>query len=104
MLSVSSQASRFASEIVLSYTEADHEHRVDVKSLLGMALLPLRNGSMVRLQTRGRDELEALGVHVACAGKAGVMMDQTPNRMDYKFLSFRQILLVLRAKKEYNKI
>lgn len=60
LLSVSSQASRFASEISLSYTEADHEHRVDVKSLLGMALIPLRNGSMVRLQTRGRDELEAL--------------------------------------------
>ncbi|MGQ8872015.1 HPr family phosphocarrier protein [Paenibacillus sp. TSA_86.1] len=60
LLSVSSQASRFASDILLSYTESDHEHRVDVKSLLGMALLPLRTGSIVRLQTRGRDELEAL--------------------------------------------
>ncbi|MCK6078230.1 HPr family phosphocarrier protein [Paenibacillus silvae] len=72
LLSVSSQASRFSSEILLSYTEADHEHRVDVKSLLGMALLPLRNGSMVRLQTRGRDELEALEymLHVLEKGSA----------------------------------
>ncbi|MFS0868915.1 HPr family phosphocarrier protein [Paenibacillus xylanilyticus] len=60
LMSVSSQASRFASDISLSFVGSDHEHRVDVKSLLGMALLPIRNGSVVRLQTRGRDELEAL--------------------------------------------
>ncbi|WP_340398441.1 HPr family phosphocarrier protein [Paenibacillus sp. FSL H8-0079] len=58
LMSVSSQASRFTSDIILSYMES--EHRVDVKSLLGMALLPIRYGSVVRLQTRGRDELEAL--------------------------------------------
>ncbi|MBE7680054.1 hypothetical protein CHI14_03570 [Paenibacillus sp. 7516] len=59
-MSISSQASRFASDISLSFVESEHEHRVDVKSLLGMALLPIRHGSIVRLQTRGRDELEAL--------------------------------------------
>ena len=60
LMSVSSQVSRFSSDIILSYMESEHEHRVDVKSLLGMALLPIRYGSVVRLQTRGRDELEAL--------------------------------------------
>ncbi|WP_337031625.1 HPr family phosphocarrier protein [Paenibacillus illinoisensis] len=60
LMSISSQASRFASDISLSFVESEHEHRVDVKSLLGMALLPIRHGSRVRLQTRGRDELEAL--------------------------------------------
>ncbi|GAB1154726.1 MULTISPECIES: HPr family phosphocarrier protein [Paenibacillus] len=60
LMSISSQASRFASDISLSFVESEHEHRVDVKSLLGMALLPIRHGSIVRLQTRGRDELEAL--------------------------------------------
>lgn len=60
LMSVSSQASRFSSDISLSFMDANHEHRVDVKSLLGMALLPIRHGSVVRLQTRGRDELEAL--------------------------------------------
>jgi len=60
LMSVSSQASRFASDISLSFVGSEHEHRVDVKSLLGMALLPIRHGSVVRLQTRGRDELEAL--------------------------------------------
>lgn len=60
LMSISSQASRFASDISLSFVESEQEHRVDVKSLLGMALLPIRHGSIVRLQTRGRDELEAL--------------------------------------------
>ncbi|MCG7381777.1 HPr family phosphocarrier protein [Paenibacillus sp. ACRRY] len=60
LMSISSQASRFASDISLSFVESEHERRVDVKSLLGMALLPIRHGSIVRLQTRGRDELEAL--------------------------------------------
>lgn len=60
LIAVSSQASRFASDISLSFVTSDHEHRVDVKSLLGMAMLPIRHGSVVRLQTRGRDELEAL--------------------------------------------
>ncbi|RAI89819.1 phosphocarrier protein [Paenibacillus pabuli] len=60
LMFVSSQASRFASDISLLFMDANHEHRVDVKSLLGMALLPIRHGSLVRLQTRGRDELEAL--------------------------------------------
>lgn len=60
LMSISYQASRFASDISLSFVESEHEHRVDVKSLLGMALLPIRHGSIVRLQTRGRDELEAL--------------------------------------------
>ena len=49
LMSVSSQASRFSSDIILSYMESEHEHRVDVKSLLGMALLPIRYGSVVRL-------------------------------------------------------
>lgn len=60
LMSVSSQASRFASDISMSFLDADYERRVDVKSLLGMALLPIRQGSIVRLQTRGWDELEAL--------------------------------------------
>ncbi|WP_440109041.1 HPr family phosphocarrier protein [Paenibacillus sp. QZ-Y1] len=71
LMSVSSQASRFSSDISLSFMESDHEHRVDVKSLLGMALLPLRHGSVVRLQTRGRDELEALE-YMLCLLEKGI--------------------------------
>nr|WP_249435934.1 HPr family phosphocarrier protein [Paenibacillus sp. Marseille-Q4541] len=54
-------ASRFVSQIVLSFVDQDNnEHIIDVKSLLGMIFQPIRSGTHLRLSTRGKDELEAL--------------------------------------------
>ncbi|GGO06196.1 HPr family phosphocarrier protein [Saccharibacillus kuerlensis] len=60
LLRISSQASQFASDIKLTFGDEDNQRIVDVKSLLGMMLLPIHTGSVVRLSARGRDELEAL--------------------------------------------
>ncbi|NGZ77777.1 HPr family phosphocarrier protein [Saccharibacillus alkalitolerans] len=60
LLRISSQASQFASDIKLTFGDEDNQRIVDVKSLLGMMLLPIHGGSTVRLSARGQDELEAL--------------------------------------------
>lgn len=60
LLRISSQASQFASDIKLTFGDETNQRIVDVKSLLGMLLLPIHNGSLVRISARGRDELEAL--------------------------------------------
>ncbi|MFC4775190.1 HPr family phosphocarrier protein [Paenibacillus sp. GCM10023252] len=60
LIAISVKASRFISDIILSFTYNDSDHTVDVKSLLGILLLPIKAGSIVCLRTRGRDELEAL--------------------------------------------
>lgn len=60
LLRISSQASQFASEIKLTFGDEDNQRIVDVKSLLGMMLLPIHSGSTVRISARGKDELEAL--------------------------------------------
>jgi phosphocarrier protein len=45
----------------MEYTNEDGlECFVDVKSLLGMLLLPIKTGTAIRLVTKGKDEEEAL--------------------------------------------
>lgn len=53
---ISAEAGRFHSNITLKVGHSD----VDVKSLLGMMLFPLKNGTVVTVQTKGDDEEEAL--------------------------------------------
>ena len=60
LLQISSQASQFASDIKLTFGDENNQRIVDVKSLLGMMLLPIHSGSTVRISARGQDELEAL--------------------------------------------
>ena len=61
LIQISNLASRFISQIVLSYVDKDeHEHIIDVKSLLGMIFQPIIPGTRLRLSTKGKDELEAL--------------------------------------------
>lgn len=60
LMDISHKASRFVSDIVLKFEYSGSEHTVDVKSLLGILLLPIQRGVTVRLETKGVDELEAL--------------------------------------------
>lgn len=61
LIQISNLASRFISQIVLSYVDKDeHEHIIDVKSLLGMIFQPIMPGTRLRLSAKGKDELEAL--------------------------------------------
>ncbi|MDO3411748.1 HPr family phosphocarrier protein [Saccharibacillus sp. CPCC 101409] len=60
LLRISSLASQFASDIKLIFGGDENPRIVDVKSLLGMMLLPIYDGSTVRISARGQDELEAL--------------------------------------------
>ncbi|MDF2924566.1 MAG: hypothetical protein K0R57_3480 [Paenibacillaceae bacterium] len=54
--SISLHAGRFHSDIILMMQDAV----IDVKSLLGMMLFPLKKGSVVTIRTKGKDEEEAL--------------------------------------------
>lgn len=56
LMNISLNAGRFHSDIVLMVQDA----AIDVKSLLGMMLFPLKKGSVVTIRTRGKDEEEAL--------------------------------------------
>ena len=60
LIAISHQSAQFESEVIIKFTNRLVEHTVDVKSLLGMLLLPIAAGTKIRLQTRGRDEEEAL--------------------------------------------
>lgn len=61
LIQISNLASRFESQVIFSFTDDnDHEHIIDVKSLLGMISQPIRSGTHLRLSTKGKDELEAL--------------------------------------------
>ncbi|MFD1954392.1 HPr family phosphocarrier protein [Paenibacillus thailandensis] len=60
LMDISRKASRFVSDIVLKFEYSGAEHAVDVKSLLGILLLPIQSGVSLRLETKGEDELEAL--------------------------------------------
>lgn len=61
LIQISNLASRYMSQIVLSYVDQDdHEHIIDVKSLLGMIFQPIMPGTHLRLSAKGKDELEAL--------------------------------------------
>lgn len=53
---ISLNAGRFHSDIVLKVRETV----IDVKSLLGMMMFPLKKGTVVTIQTKGKDEEEAL--------------------------------------------
>jgi phosphocarrier protein HPr len=53
---ISLNAGRFHSDILLKVRETT----IDVKSLLGMMLFPLKKGTVVTVQTKGNDEEEAL--------------------------------------------
>ncbi|QAY68347.1 HPr family phosphocarrier protein [Paenibacillus protaetiae] len=60
LMAISQKAARFTADIILKFQFSDVEHSVDVKSLLGIMLLPIHQGVTVRLETKGKDELEAL--------------------------------------------
>jgi phosphocarrier protein HPr len=53
---ISLTAGRFHSDIILKVREAT----IDVKSLLGMMLFPIKKGTVVTIQTKGKDEEDAL--------------------------------------------
>lgn len=59
---ISLQAGRFYSDIMLIMQDAS----IDVKSLLGMMLFPLRKGSVITVRTKGKDEEEALDFMCSC--------------------------------------
>ncbi|OXM16177.1 HPr family phosphocarrier protein [Paenibacillus herberti] len=53
---LSGEAARFQSDIKLEFCSGDNCNIVDVKSLLGMLLLPIRMGTPVMLRVEGKDE------------------------------------------------
>lgn len=57
---ISAKSSHFISDITLDFQYEDKHHKVDVKSILGMLLVPIKAGSTLRLLTRGKDEEEAM--------------------------------------------
>ena len=60
LIAISNESSRFVSDLKVIFANGDTLHTVDVKSLLGMLLLPIKPGTEVRLTAKGRDEEEAL--------------------------------------------
>lgn len=60
LVHISTEASRFSSTITMTYSIGESEHRIDVKSLLGMMLMIVAPGSNIRLTAAGEDDLEAL--------------------------------------------
>jgi phosphocarrier protein HPr len=57
---ISLKSSHFISDITIVYKNNHTEYTVDVKSLLGMLLLPIKSGITIRLIAKGKDEEEAL--------------------------------------------
>ncbi|MEW9698659.1 HPr family phosphocarrier protein [Paenibacillus sp. SI8] len=57
---VSNQSSHFVSDITIEFDHNDVHHVVDVKSLLGMLLVSIKAGTLIRLLTKGKDEEEAM--------------------------------------------
>lgn len=57
---ISVKSSHFISDVTLDFQYDDMHHKVDVKSLLGMLLVPIKAGTTLRLLTRGKDEEEAM--------------------------------------------
>lgn len=60
LTAICAQSTHFVADITLKYSNNDSEHIVDVKSLLGMLLVPIKAGTSVRLTTKGKDEEEAM--------------------------------------------
>ncbi|MDR6549831.1 phosphocarrier protein [Paenibacillus qinlingensis] len=57
---ISKKSSHFISDITLDFQFDEKHHKVDVKSVLGMLLVPIKAGTTLRLLTRGKDEEEAM--------------------------------------------
>ncbi|WNR42125.1 HPr family phosphocarrier protein [Paenibacillus roseipurpureus] len=57
---ISAKSSHFISDITLDFHYDDMHHKVDVKSVIGMLLIPIKAGTTLRLLTRGKDEEEAM--------------------------------------------
>ncbi|WP_248925268.1 HPr family phosphocarrier protein [Paenibacillus hamazuiensis] len=53
------EANQFSSDIKIRYI-TDHQVEVDMKSLLGMMLVPIEKGTKITLVTKGPDEKEAI--------------------------------------------
>ncbi|WP_336741774.1 HPr family phosphocarrier protein [Paenibacillus sp. y28] len=60
LAAISTRSALFMSDIKMSFHDEYSEHVVDVKSLLGMLLVPIKAGTTIRLVTQGKDEEEAL--------------------------------------------
>ncbi|NQX67732.1 HPr family phosphocarrier protein [Paenibacillus alba] len=57
---ISAKSSHFISDITIDFELEHKSFHVDVKSLLGMLLVPIKAGTSIRLLTRGKDEEEAM--------------------------------------------
>ncbi|UKS29157.1 HPr family phosphocarrier protein [Paenibacillus sp. HWE-109] len=62
MSDISAKSSHFISDITIDFEQEHKAYHVDVKSLLGMLLVPIKAGTSLRLLTRGKDEEEAMHV------------------------------------------
>jgi len=60
LIDISSKSSHFISDISIEFPHNQVQHVVDVKSLLGMLLVPIKAGTSIRLVTKGKDEEEAM--------------------------------------------
>ncbi|WP_239635039.1 HPr family phosphocarrier protein [Paenibacillus sp. H1-7] len=52
------KASHFSSDIRIKFEKENIQ--LDAKSILGMMLLPIRQGTIITIQTKGSDEEEAI--------------------------------------------
>lgn len=58
---ISQKASRFMSDIMIEMNDNEGGYSIiDVKSLLGMMLLPIGKGTKITVRTKGKDEEGAL--------------------------------------------
>lgn len=58
---LSHEASQFRSDIIFRYeTDENNQVELDVKSLLGIMMIPIHKGTRVTVVTKGADEKEAI--------------------------------------------
>jgi len=55
---IAQKASYFSSDIRIRFEKENIQ--LDAKSILGMMLLPIRQGTIITIQTKGTDEEEAI--------------------------------------------
>lgn len=55
---ITHQASQYRSDILIKFEQ--ESLYLDVKSLLGMIMFPVRRGARITIQTKGADEKEAI--------------------------------------------
>ena len=58
--SISHKANQFISEIIIEFDYNETRNIIDVKSLLGMMMLPIKKGTAITIKTKGKDEKEAI--------------------------------------------